>query len=162
MLAVWWMRPAACWEAPRGISVGAKAPPTTQGSSTLLSEWLTFSSTSTKWRLLRATASNRNMRWNLFLYNKQQHQRLMLLQDHNRRQQRAAPLCVLYKKWSTSTVYVIKCPVSIVVGQLFQTAVISQFEAFHLCVHCAIIETVVSMCMSVAENFICFRMWVLI
>lgn len=160
MLAVWWMRPAACWEAPRGISVGAKAPPTTQGSSTLLSEWLTFSSTSTKWRLLRATASNRNMRWNLL-----QQTATSTANALTGSQQKATTCCsrlcsVTCKKWSTSRVYVIKCPVSIIVGQLFQTAVISQ--AFHLCVHCAITETVVSMCMSVAENFICFRMWVII
>ena len=63
MLGVQWMKPAACWEAPRGISVDVKPPPTTQGSSTLLSEWPTSSSISTRWRLPRAMALNRNMRW---------------------------------------------------------------------------------------------------
>lgn len=84
-LVAQWTRPAACWEAHRGTSVDAKAPPTTQGSSTLPSEWLTFSSTLTRWKPPRATALNRNMRWDgpitllsYTLNNVRQHGQLLL------------------------------------------------------------------------------------
>lgn len=60
--AAWWTRPAACWEAPRGISAGAKALRTTQGSSTPPFAWPTSCSTSTRWKPPRATASSRSTR----------------------------------------------------------------------------------------------------